>query len=217
MLEFCLFSVRTVCSTMLLFRGLTSKSILIRTCQSHPATTARYSPASTSVTFKSFASTSSSFSVSWSNERTFFRISRIIRFSRILQSAFVKSSSRFLFCSALGFHKDGLRHVLFHPPILPNKIPIEKDKNVGFFQKLYRLFARIFQILKIIFRTLHMCLLVTPLILIAPLALKFERIQDFWFRLLVSSIQACGPVYVKLGQWASTRWRIMWSTIQLKS
>ena len=30
-------------------------------------------------------------------------------------------------------------------------------------------------------------------------------LKDPWFRLLVKIIQECGPVYVKLGQWASTR------------
>ena len=27
----------------------------------------------------------------------------------------------------------------------------------------------------------------------------------YWFRLLVYTIERCGPVYVKLGQWAATR------------
>ena len=202
MLKF-LFSVRTVCSTMLLFRALNSKSILMRTCQSHPAIAVRSSPVLTPFKFKSLATfyLPSSFSVLCSNGRTFFRI----RMTRILQSKFAKFPGGFVFCSALGFHKDGLRHVLFHAPAVPKSRPIEKDKSDGFFRKLYRLFCRVIQILKIIFRTLQMCLFVSPLILIAPLALKFEGIQEFWFKLLISTIQACGPVYVKLGQWASTR------------
>ncbi len=50
-----------------------------------------------------------------------------------------------------------------------------------------------------------MCFLVSPLVITAPLALKFQRFQNQWFRLLVATIETCGPVYVKLGQWASTR------------
>ena len=50
-----------------------------------------------------------------------------------------------------------------------------------------------------------MTIIVTPLILSAPVALYLTSYQEMWFDLLIRTIQACGPVYVKLGQWASTR------------
>jgi hypothetical protein len=50
-----------------------------------------------------------------------------------------------------------------------------------------------------------MTIIVTPLILSAPVALYLPSYQEIWFDLLIRTIQACGPVYVKLGQWASTR------------
>ncbi len=60
-------------------------------------------------------------------------------------------------------------------------------------------------ILKVVFRTLQMTVLLTPLIVMAPFALYIDSLKDPWFQLLVKIIQECGPVYVKLGQWASTR------------
>ena len=50
-----------------------------------------------------------------------------------------------------------------------------------------------------------MTIIVAPLILSAPVALYLTSYQEMWFDLLIRTIQACGPVYVKLGQWASTR------------
>ena len=61
------------------------------------------------------------------------------------------------------------------------------------------------RILKIIFRTIQMTIYLTPLLVTAPLAIQFQKCQKPWLELLVWTIQACGPVYVKLGQWASTR------------
>ena len=126
------------------------------------------------------------------------------KLSRIILSVF-KSPGKYAFASALGYHKDGLRHVLFHRPKLPEAQSEEKVLRLGFFDRFFQLLWKIFGVIKIIVRTLHMCLLVSPLIITAPLALKSERFQEFWFKLLISTIELCGPVYVKLGQWASTR------------
>lgn len=60
--------------------------------------------------------------------------------------------------------------------------------------------------LKIFLRSVQMAVLLTPLVITAPLAIYFpQRCQDIWLKLLVKTIQVCGPVYIKLGQWASTR------------
>ncbi len=60
-------------------------------------------------------------------------------------------------------------------------------------------------VIKILFRTVQMAVMFTPLLVSAPFALYIDRLKDPWFRLLVKTIQECGPVYIKLGQWASTR------------
>ena len=61
------------------------------------------------------------------------------------------------------------------------------------------------QLLKIIVRTIQMTIYVTPLIVTAPFALYITKLQKPWLNLLILTVQECGPVYVKLGQWASTR------------
>jgi aarF domain-containing kinase len=63
----------------------------------------------------------------------------------------------------------------------------------------------VLNLLKILLRTIKLAILLTPLVLSAPIAIYFDSSRDPWFRLLVKTIQICGPVYVKLGQWASTR------------
>lgn len=192
---------------MFLFcRNLTLKSILIRSCQttSTPLPLIRYKTPIHSK-LKCFASsggsvTSHQLPLFFSIERTLFRN----RLCRIIQSIF-NSPGRILFCSALGYHRDGIRNVIYCPPNLPCVEVVEETNKVGFFERLSRLFRKIFQVLKILLRTLQMCLLISPLILTAPLAMKSEWFQNYWFKFLIPIIEICGPVYVKLGQWASTR------------
>ncbi len=59
--------------------------------------------------------------------------------------------------------------------------------------------------LKIVLRSIQMAILTAPLVLTAPFAMYIPKYQEFWLRLLVITIQLCGPVFIKLGQWASTR------------
>lgn len=59
--------------------------------------------------------------------------------------------------------------------------------------------------LRVIIRSIQMAILLAPLIVTAPFAAAVPRAQKLWLDLLVGTIQVCGPVYVKLGQWASTR------------
>lgn len=146
--------------------------------------------------------------------RTFWLLSKLrtaaarFKLERLVRSAFKSPASRFVFCSALGYHKDGLRHVLYHPPN-PQSSPVadlaEELRLLSLRNQIVQILWQIFGVIKILFRTLEMCFIIAPLVITAPLALKFEGFQDRWFRLLVATIEKCGPVYVKLGQWASTR------------
>ena len=65
--------------------------------------------------------------------------------------------------------------------------------------------SQLIEALRTLIRSIQMTIIVTPLILSAPVALYLTSYQEMWFDLLIRTIQACGPVYVKLGQWASTR------------
>ena len=59
--------------------------------------------------------------------------------------------------------------------------------------------------LRLIIRSVQMTILITPLIISAPIAVYSTSGREVWLSLLVKTVQACGPVYIKLGQWASTR------------
>ncbi len=55
-------------------------------------------------------------------------------------------------------------------------------------------------------RAFHLAILCGPLFLATPLALWWpSRYLDGWCDLLVWTVERCGPVSTKLGQWASTR------------
>ena len=66
-------------------------------------------------------------------------------------------------------------------------------------------FSRLISWLKIVIRTVQMVIIIMPLLLSAPIAVYIKSFQPYWLNLLVNTIQTCGPVYTKLGQWASTR------------
>lgn len=192
---------------MLLFcRNLTLKSVLIRQTTTHPLIRFR-TPVHSK--FKSFATSGSSVaSPSSSSLHLFFSFDRTSirnRLCRIIQSVF-NSPGRILFCSALGYHRDGVRSVIYCPPNQACvEIVVEVEKKIGFLERISRLFKKIFHVLKILMRTLQMLFLISPLILTAPLAMKSEWFENYWFKFLIPIIEICGPVYVKLGQWASTR------------
>ena len=54
-------------------------------------------------------------------------------------------------------------------------------------------------------RALQLVLVCTPLLVLSPFAYRSERYRERWFALLVSTLESCGPIHVKLGQWASSR------------
>ena len=72
------------------------------------------------------------------------------------------------------------------------------DDNASWLNRLVRL-------LKVIIRSIQMAIIISPLLITAPIALYFVSFQKSWLNMLVNTIQTCGPVYTKLGQWASTR------------
>ncbi|XP_076467700.1 putative aarF domain-containing protein kinase 2 [Babylonia areolata] len=51
----------------------------------------------------------------------------------------------------------------------------------------------------------RMCLTFGPLLCLYPLTFLSTRLHKVWLWVLFHAVQICGPVYIKLGQWASTR------------
>ncbi|XP_039625440.1 uncharacterized aarF domain-containing protein kinase 2 isoform X2 [Polypterus senegalus] len=54
-------------------------------------------------------------------------------------------------------------------------------------------------------RSFFLCLKFTPLILLYPFTLLSSKISSLWLDLLLWTMESCGPTFVKLAQWASTR------------
>jgi len=61
------------------------------------------------------------------------------------------------------------------------------------------------QFLKMIFRIVELTFRFTPLILTYPIALLSPRLMDLWYELLLHTLRASGPTFIKIGQWAATR------------
>jgi predicted unusual protein kinase regulating ubiquinone biosynthesis (AarF/ABC1/UbiB family) len=84
------------------------------------------------------------------------------------------------------------------PPSSPSSVPTATSL-------VSRLLAETLDLLKTLLRAVQLWLLCSPLLLLSPVALRSSSARDAWFRLLVATVELCGPVWVKLGQWASTR------------
>ena len=54
-------------------------------------------------------------------------------------------------------------------------------------------------------RALHISVICFPLFITGPMAYYRPSWREAWFKRLVSTLESCGPIFVKLGQWASTR------------
>lgn len=59
---------------------------------------------------------------------------------------------------------------------------------------------------KILCRCLELLFLLSPVVCTLPLLRT--RLRAMWLRLLVATLERCGPVGIKWGQWASTRYDI---------
>eukprot|EP00094_Tigriopus_californicus_P011721 TCALIF_11325-PA protein Name:"Similar to Adck2 Uncharacterized aarF domain-containing protein kinase 2 (Mus musculus)" AED:0.03 eAED:0.03 QI:1346/0.66/0.75/1/0.66/0.75/4/7/471 len=54
-------------------------------------------------------------------------------------------------------------------------------------------------------RALNLLRICFPLIILSPIAYYREGYRYTWFRRLVRTLEQCGPIFIKLGQWAATR------------
>ena len=107
----------------------------------------------------------------------------------------------------LGFHPDGERPRLFQPQSYSLQNVLAAERKARAKASLVKaFFSKALEVILVIFRTVRMVLVASPLVITSPLALYSTGFRNrFWFALLVYTIERCGPVYVKLGQWAATR------------
>lgn len=62
------------------------------------------------------------------------------------------------------------------------------------------------EVVFVVFRTIQLCIYFLPLVLSAPIARynHWFRVK-VWYEMLVRILEQSGPIFVKMGQWASTR------------
>lgn len=62
-----------------------------------------------------------------------------------------------------------------------------------------------YRIVCIVIRMLRLTVICLPLVVLAPLAAVVQSFESVWNIVMLRTIESCGPVFIKLGQWASTR------------
>ncbi|CAD8076393.1 unnamed protein product [Paramecium primaurelia] len=76
----------------------------------------------------------------------------------------------------------------------------------GHVQSVNGFWNKMIQYGKLQLRFLQLILTFTPLVLFFPFALLFKSyLYKYWLRLLIKSLEIAGPLWMKLGQWASHR------------
>ncbi|XP_069696637.1 uncharacterized aarF domain-containing protein kinase 2-like isoform X2 [Periplaneta americana] len=57
----------------------------------------------------------------------------------------------------------------------------------------------------IVLRVIELTFIFVPLIILYPITRISVKSKNVWYKLLLFDLEFCGPIFVKLGQWASTR------------
>ena len=72
--------------------------------------------------------------------------------------------------------------------------------------RILSVYIWITELVFVVFRTIQLCLYFLPLVVSAPVARynKWFRVR-MWYSFLVAVLEQSGPIFVKMGQWASTR------------
>lgn len=100
--------------------------------------------------------------------------------------------------------------VVYHQPypvpidFMPSMEEAESEEGFCIFKFLHGLIKRIYNFFRTWFRFFHLVLIFGPVVIASPM-LVIPSLPKYWYRLLVWEIHNAGPVFIKLGQWASTR------------
>ncbi|KAL8573382.1 hypothetical protein ACOMHN_032397 [Nucella lapillus] len=70
---------------------------------------------------------------------------------------------------------------------------------------LVKLIRKLYASILLCVQCVRVCLMFGPLLCLYPITLLSDRLYAAWLKALFHAVQRCGPIYIKLGQWASTR------------
>ena len=71
-------------------------------------------------------------------------------------------------------------------------------------QRIVVVFHKLGSCFRLVFRAVHLMIVFSPTVLTSWI-LIFPSLRVYWYRLLVATLQVTGSLFMKLGQWASTR------------
>jgi hypothetical protein len=118
--------------------------------------------------------------------------------------AAIRIGGRIILCTRLAV---GVMQTV--PTVEANSGPITFETTTsggkGFLLDLKQVLLDLVSTLLTLLRALQLAVICAPLLAFSPLAYHNERYRERWFLMLVSTLESCGPIHVKLGQWASTR------------
>lgn len=85
-------------------------------------------------------------------------------------------------------------------------IPAITENHInGIFSHFVWVLCKILDFCAVLLRAIQLTCVFMPLIVVYPLTFISVRLRSLWYKLLLFDLEFAGPIFVKLGQWASTR------------
>ncbi|KAJ9599280.1 hypothetical protein L9F63_010237 [Diploptera punctata] len=75
----------------------------------------------------------------------------------------------------------------------------------GLIHLIRRIIWNLWELCFILLRMIELTCVFIPLLMLYPFTRLGSNIKNFWYRVMLRDLEFCGPIFVKLGQWASTR------------
>lgn len=80
-----------------------------------------------------------------------------------------------------------------------------QHQSRGIIYLLRRFLWNVWELCLILLRMLELACVFIPLLMLYPFTRLGSSMKCFWYRVMLFDLEFCGPIFVKLGQWASTR------------
>jgi len=100
--------------------------------------------------------------------------------------------------------RNGILNTSLHKAL--GHIPVVTENHIsGILSHFIWVLCKIVDFCLTLLRVIQLTCVFMPLMVVYPLTLISVRLRSLWYKLLLFDLELSGPIFVKLGQWASTR------------